>query len=108
MARRPPRWPVTLHLEMNKITWHVTSHLDSLLLMFFPAMTEGHMGIEILHPTEGMIMGLTPLHPAEERPLLAGFWLHVVVCSLMGFLTPYCFAQYGQMKTSSGAGCSGP
>ena len=28
------------------------------------------MGIQILHPTEGMIMGLTPLHPAEERSLL--------------------------------------
>ena len=28
------------------------------------------MGVQILHPTEGMIMGLTPLHPAEERPLL--------------------------------------
>ena len=29
------------------------------------------MGIQILHPTEGMIMGLTPLHPAEERPLFS-------------------------------------
>ena len=29
------------------------------------------MGIQILHPTEGMITGLTPLHPAEEGPLLS-------------------------------------
>ena len=28
------------------------------------------MGVQVLHPTEGMITGLTPLHPAEERPLL--------------------------------------
>ena len=28
------------------------------------------MGIQILHPTEGRIMALTHLHPAEERPLL--------------------------------------
>ena len=29
------------------------------------------MGIQILHSTEGVIMGLTPLHPAEERPLFS-------------------------------------
>ena len=29
------------------------------------------MGIQILHPTEGMITGLTPLYLAEERPLLS-------------------------------------
>ena len=29
------------------------------------------MGIQILHSTEGMIAGLTPLHMAEERPLLS-------------------------------------
>ena len=34
-------------------------------------MTGGHMGIQILHPTEGMITGLTPLHMAEERPLFS-------------------------------------
>ena len=66
------------------------------------------MGIQILHSTEGMIAGLTPLHMAKESPFLAGFWLQVVICSLIDFLTPNCFAQKGQMKTSSGAGCSGP
>ena len=29
------------------------------------------MGIQILQPTKRMIMRLTPLHPAEERPLLS-------------------------------------
>ena len=29
------------------------------------------MGIQILHPTEGMITGLTPLHLAEEGPLFS-------------------------------------
>ena len=31
-------------------------------------MTGGHMGIQILHSTEGMIVGLIPLHTTEERP----------------------------------------
>ena len=34
-------------------------------------MTGSHMGIQILHSTEGVIMGLTPLHLAEERPLFS-------------------------------------
>ena len=34
-------------------------------------MRGGHMGIQILHSTEGMIMGLIPLHTAEERPLFS-------------------------------------
>ena len=50
------------------------------------------MGIQILHPTEGMIMGITPSTWQKKGPL-AGFWLQVVACSLMDFLTPYCFAQ---------------
>ena len=67
------------------------------------------MGIQILHSTEGMVTGLTPLNMAKEKaPFLAGFWLQVVICSLIDFLTPNYFAQKGQMRTSSGAGCSGP
>ena len=34
-------------------------------------MTGGHMGIQILHSTEGMITGLTSLHVAQERPLFS-------------------------------------
>ena len=67
------------------------------------------MGIQILHSTEGMIAW--DLHPStwqKKGPFLAGFWLQVVTCSLIDFLTPNHFAQKGQMKTSSGAGCSGP
>ena len=62
-------------------------------MLFFPPMTGGHMGIQILHSTEGMIAGLTPLHMAKERPFSAGFWLQVVICSLIDFLTPNHFAQ---------------
>ena len=29
------------------------------------------MGIQILHSTEGMMAGLTPLHTAKERPLFS-------------------------------------
>ena len=32
-------------------------------------MTGGHVGIQILHSTEGIIEGLAPLHMAKERPL---------------------------------------
>ena len=29
------------------------------------------MGIQILHSTEGMMAGLTPLHMGKERPLFS-------------------------------------
>ena len=46
------------------------------------------MGIQILHPTKGMITGLTPLHPAEEGPLLSRI-LATGSCMLShGFLDP--------------------
>ena len=54
---------------------------------------------------------LQDLHPSTQQkkgPFLAGFWLQVVICSLIDFLTPNHFAQKGQTKTSSSAGCSGP
>ena len=66
------------------------------------------MGIQILHSTEGMIIGLNPSTWQKKDPFLAGFWLQVVIYSLIDFLTPNHFAQKGQMKTSSGTGFSGP
>ena len=52
-------------------------------------MTGGHMGIQILHSTEGMIdRTYTPPHGKGKAPFLAGFWLQVVICSLIDFLTP--------------------
>ena len=55
---------------MNGDHPHDQSPQYNLLSSFFPAITGCHMGMQILHPTEGMIMGLTPLHLAEEGPLL--------------------------------------
>ena len=46
------------------------------------------MGVQILHPTEGMIMGLTPLHPAEERPLLGRILATGSSMLSHGFLDP--------------------
>ena len=46
------------------------------------------MGIQILHPTEGMIMELTPLHPAEEGPLLSRILATGSSMLSHGFLDP--------------------
>ena len=52
-------------------TTYVTSCLDNTLLTsFLPAMARGHMRVEILHLTKGVIFGLAPLHMTEKRPLL--------------------------------------
>ena len=74
------RWMVTIY---------ITSHLNpSLLLSLLPAMAGGHVCIQILHSTEGVITGLTPLHPAEEGPLLSRILATGSSMLSHGFLDP--------------------
>ena len=61
IAMWPPREPVPLQITISQIT---KAHCHHSLQPW----QESHMGIQILHSTEGMVMGFTPLHPAEERP----------------------------------------
>ena len=70
------------------------------------------MGIQILHPTEGMVMGLTPLHLAEEGPLLSrilttgssmlshGFLDPVLLCTMWTDENPIWCRLFGTMNDS--------